>query len=172
MTKDDDPNKYSYSGYGIGFDSLSLFSISDFDWGKIVIIFGVDMSSCVHSNNKSKDILILGKGKAQGLDNVTLTAEVEYSINFSRSQKMFCLSLYYNGSNSFFFVNATKIHQFKAKCSETKRYSLCLRNISKDVSVDNMKKTGLNGYIYLKMFIRANTLIMNKITRSFILMEN
>ena len=58
------------------------------------------------------------------------------------------LSLHYNGSNSFLFVNATKIHQFKAKDSEIKRYPLCLGNISKDFSVDNMKKTGLNGYVY------------------------
>ena len=59
-----------------------------------------------------------------------------------------CLSLDYNGRNSLLFVNATKIHQFKAKDSEIKRHSLCLGNISKDFSVDNMKKTGLNGYVY------------------------
>ena len=106
------------------------------------------MSSSVHANNKNKDILILGKGQTQGLDNTTLTTESEYSINFSRSQRKFCLSLHYNGSNSFLFVNATKIHQFKAKDSEIKRYPLCLGNISKDFSVDNMKKTGLNGYVY------------------------
>ena len=29
-----------------------------------------------------------------------------------------------------------------------KRYPLCLGNISKDVSVDDMKKTGSNGYVY------------------------
>ena len=48
----------------------------------------------------------------------------------------------------FLFVNATKIHQLKAKDSEIKRYPLCLGNISKDFSVDNMKKTGLNGNVY------------------------
>ena len=41
-----------------------------------------------------------------------------------------------------------KIHQFKAKDSEIKKYSLCLGNNSKEFSVDNMKKTGLNGYVY------------------------
>ena len=40
------------------------------------------------------------------------------------------------------------MHQFKAKDSELKAYLLCLGNISKDFSVDNMKKTGLNGYVY------------------------
>ena len=73
------------------------------------------MSSFVHIYNKNKDILILGKGPTQGLDNTTLTAEAEYSINFSRSQRKFCLSLHHNGSNSFLFVNATKTYQFKEK---------------------------------------------------------
>ena len=58
------------------------------------------------------------------------------------------LSLHYNGSNGFLFVNATKIHQFKAKDSEMKAYPLCLGNISKDFSVDSTKKTQLNGYVY------------------------
>ena len=77
ITKNADPNKYFSSVYGIRFDSCSLFSISNFDWAKNVIIFGVDISSSVHANNKNKVILILGKGKTQGLDNTTLTAEAE-----------------------------------------------------------------------------------------------
>ena len=89
------------------------------------------MSSSVHANNKNKDILIIGKGLTKGLDNTSLTAEAENSINFSRSERKFCLSLHYNGSISFLFVIATKIHQFKAKDSEIKRYPLCLGNISK-----------------------------------------
>ena len=74
------------------------------------------MSSSVHANNKNKDILINGKGQTQGLDNNSLTAEAEYSINFSRSERKFCLGLHYNGSN-IFFVKPTKIHQFKTKDS-------------------------------------------------------
>ena len=54
LTKNANPNKYSYSGYGIGFDSRSLFSIANFDWDKSVIIFGVDVSSSVHDNKKMK----------------------------------------------------------------------------------------------------------------------
>ena len=48
------------------------------------------------------------------------------------------------------FVNATKIYQFKAKKQsfEIKRYLLCLENISGDVSANNMKKAGLNGFVY------------------------
>ena len=47
--------KYSYSEYGIGFHSRSLFSISNFDCDKNVIIFGVDMSSSAYVDNKKTD---------------------------------------------------------------------------------------------------------------------
>ena len=45
-------------------------------------------------------------------------------------------------------VNGTEIHKFKAKVSEIVAAPLCLGNISKDWSVDNMKRTGFNGYVY------------------------
>ena len=58
------------------------------------------------------------------------------------------MSLHYNGANSYLFVNGTKTYKFKAKDSEILATPLCLGNISKYFSVDNMKKTGLNGYVY------------------------
>ena len=69
-------------------------------------------------------------------------------INFTEHNKKFCLSLHYNGANSYLFVNGTEIYKFKAKYSEIVASPLCLGNISKDWSVDNMKKTGFNGYVY------------------------
>ena len=54
----------------------------------------------------------------------------------------------YNGANSYLFVNGTEIIKFKAKDSEILAYSLCLGNISKDWLHDNIKKTGLKGYVY------------------------
>ena len=71
-----------------------------------------------------------------------------YSINFTEKNKKFCLSQHYNGTNSYLFVNGIEINKFKAKDSEFVPYPSCLGNISKDSSVDNMKKTGLNGYVY------------------------
>ena len=56
--------------------------------------------------------------------------------------------MHYNGTNFYLFVNSTEIIKLKAKDSEIKLYPLCLGNISKDWSVDNMKKIGLKGYIY------------------------
>ena len=67
-------------------------------------------------------------------------AEVKYFINFTQSGKRFVLSLHYNRSNSFLFVNAKKVYQFKVKNSEIKDYALCLDNISKDFTINNIKK--------------------------------
>ena len=71
-----------------------------------------------------------------------------HKINFIAKNKKICLSLHYNGANSYLFVNDTEIHKFKAKDTETVAGPLCLGNISKDFSVDNMKNTVLNGCIY------------------------
>ena len=106
------------------------------------------MSSSPHIDNKGKDILVLGRGPTQGLGENSLTAEKMYSINFTVTKKKFCLSLHYNGANSYLFVNGTEIYKFKAKDSEIVPSPLCLGNISKDWSVDNMKKTGFTGYVY------------------------
>ena len=56
--------------------------------------------------------------------------------------------MHYNGANSYFFVNCTEIYKFKAKDSKILVGAICLRNISKDWSVDNMKKTGFTDYVY------------------------
>ena len=71
-----------------------------------------------------------------------------YSINFTVTKKKFCISFHYNGANSYLFVNGTEIYKFKAKDSEIVATPLCLGNISKDWTVNNMKKTGLNRYVY------------------------
>ena len=104
------------------------------------------MSSSPHIDNTKKDILILGKGPTQVLEH-TLIAETLYSIN-TVTKKKFCLSLHYNGANSYLFVNGTEIIKFKTKDSEIVASPFCLGNISKDWSTDNMKKTGLTGYVY------------------------
>ena len=106
------------------------------------------MSSSLHIDNKKKDILILGEGPIQGLDDTTLTAEKKDSLNYTVTEKKFSLSLHYNGANSYLFANGEEIIKFKANNSEIVATPLCLGNVSKNVSVDNMKKTGLNGYVY------------------------
>ena len=110
LTKDADLDKYKYTGCSIGFVSRSECSFTCRGYGKKGIIFGADMSSSVHVDKEGKDFLILLEGTTQGLDDTTLTAEAKYSISFTQSGKRFVLSRYYNGSNSFLFVNATKAY--------------------------------------------------------------
>ena len=147
LTKNADIEKYKYSCYGIGFDRRSSFSFPSGGFGQNVLIFSADMSISIHIDNKRKDILVLGRGPTQGSES-TLTAEKMYSINFTVTKKKFCLSLHYFEGNSYLFVNGTEIIKFKAKDSAIVVSPLCLGNISKDWSTDNMKKTGLTGYVY------------------------
>ena len=74
LTKNADIEKYKYSGYGIGFDRRSSFSFTGGGFGQYMLIFGVNMSTSMHVDNKKKDILVLGRGPTQGLES-TLTAE-------------------------------------------------------------------------------------------------
>ena len=142
LTKNTDIEKYKHLGYGVCFDRRSSFLFTGGGSGQNVLIFGADMSTSIHIGNK-KDILVLGRGLAQGLGS-TLTAEKMYSINFTVTKKKFSLSLHYNRANSYLFLNGTEIITFKAKISAIVASPLCLGNISKDW----MKKTGLTGYVY------------------------
>ena len=96
---------------------------------------------------EKKNILILGKGPMQGLEH-TLTAEKLNSINFTKEKTKFCLSLCFNGANSYLLAKGTEIIKIKAKDSEINPYELCLEILSKDWSVDNLKKTSLKGCVY------------------------
>ena len=149
LTKNNDLEKYRYSGYGIGFDSEGPFVFPNGEFACNVIIFGTDMSSPVHADNSKKDILILGEDPRQGLDGATLTAEKIYSITFTKSRNKLCLTLHYNGANSYLFVNGIEIIKFKANDFEIVATALCLGYISKTFTADNMKKkTGLYGFVY------------------------
>ena len=99
----------TYSRYGITFDSKGSFSHPSGGYGKIVIIFGADLSSSVHANNRANNILVLGKDFIQGINGTTIYAEKMYSTNFTVTNKKFCLSLHYNGDSSYLFVNGKKI---------------------------------------------------------------
>ena len=68
LTKNADIDKYGYYGYGIGFDRRSHFSFPGRRFGSNLILFGVDMSSSAHVDNKRKDTLILGQGPTQGFE--------------------------------------------------------------------------------------------------------
>ena len=74
ITKNADFDKNKYSGHEIGFDRSGVYLLPDGSFGRNVVIFGVDMSSSVHVDNKRKDIVILGKYPTQGLSEHSLNA--------------------------------------------------------------------------------------------------
>ena len=82
------------------------------------------------------------------------------SINFTVTKKTFCLSLHYNGANSYLFVNGTESYKFKSKDSEIVATPLCLGNISKDWSIYNMKKKGLMDMCMILAFVMMLLMLM------------
>ena len=74
LTKHVDIDQYKSSGYGIGFDRKGEFSFGN-GFGRKGIISGADMSSSVHANNRTKNILALGKDFLRGSENTTIYAE-------------------------------------------------------------------------------------------------
>ena len=115
MTKNVDTDKYKYHGHGIGFDSTGTFTHPNGGTGKNVIIYGVDMTNSKHANNKTKDVLVLGRGLIQKIDDTKIYAEKMYSANFTIANRKFCLSLHYTGDDSYLFVNGTEVIKFKEK---------------------------------------------------------
>ena len=148
-TSNRNSDKWQYRGYGICFDSTGISTHSDDGKSaKNIIVFGADMSNSRHATNKTQSVLVLGHGLIQKINDKTIYAEKAYPLNFTVDNKTFCLSLHYNGDNSYSLVNCKEGINFKAKDSEIAPYPLCLGNLSKDFSVNNMKKARLNGYVY------------------------
>ena len=73
------------------------------------------MSSSVHANNKTRNILVPGKDFIHGIDNTAIYTEKLYSTNFTVDNRNFCLSLHYNGDNSYLFVTGEEIINLKRK---------------------------------------------------------
>ena len=141
-------SKHKYEGYGICFDEGGTFSKGNISNGRNVLIFGVHENSLVHANNKANNIYVVGDLFVQGINDTTLYAEKVYSQNFTAASKKFVLSLYYNGDNSYLFVNGKQELKFKAKDDQIVKEILCLGNISDDWTVANVEETGFWGEIY------------------------
>ena len=110
-----DTDKYIYSGYGLGFDSTGRFSHPQGEMARNIIIFEVVLSNSIHATNKTQNVLILGHGLTQKVNNTTIYAEKMYSPNFSAKKKIFCLSLHYNDNKSYLFANGKKSLNLKPK---------------------------------------------------------
>ena len=148
LIKNSTIEKYKFNGYGIGFDGKGNFSRPSGGFGQKLLTFGVDKSSSVHANNKKTSIFVLDELIIQ-IANTKLYAEKMYSLNFTKNNKKFCLSLHYNGANSYLFVNGTEIIKFKAEVSEIVANPLYVGNISKETTAGNgVDKTSLYEQVY------------------------
>ena len=103
------------------------------------------MSFSNHSANKANNIYVLGKDFVQGINGTTLYAEKNYKSNFTEPNKKCVLSLQYNFSNSYLFVNGTQELKFKTKNDQMLKEKLCVGNLSDDWTTTNSEKTGLYG---------------------------
>ena len=106
------------------------------------------MSFSSHFTNKANNIYVLDRDFVQRINDTTLYAENIYKTNFTGTNKKFVLSLHYNFSNSYLFVNCVQQLKFKAKSDQTLKDKLCVGNLSSNWTVGNSEKTGLYGKIY------------------------
>ena len=150
ITKKADTNKYDYKGYGICFDEGGTFSHKitedgcvNTTMGRNTIIFGVDMSSSIHANNRANHIYVMGEGLIQGINDTTIHAEKNYWRNFTDPGKKYIITLHYNGDDSYLFVNGRQELKFKAKTDQLVKEKLCIGNLSVQWTASESEKTGL-----------------------------
>ena len=148
ITKNTGTSKCNYKGYGICFDEGGTFSMGNINNGRNLLIFGVEESYVVHSNNKANNIYVMGDGIVQGINDTALYVEKTYSQNFTQSSKKFVLSLHYNGDDSYLFLNGIQELKFKCKTTHLVKEKLCLGNLSTQWTISESQKTGLYGNIY------------------------
>ena len=103
------------------------------------------MSNSRYSTNKTQSVLVFGHVLIQKINDATIYAEKMYSPNFTIDQKTFCLSLHYNGDNSYLFVNGEKVTKFKAKMLDLIKHPMCLGGLSKAFDTNSCKGTELYG---------------------------
>ena len=91
------------------------------------VVFGKDNSFSLHTNDNKISLFLV----KDGLDDTAIITEAKYFVNITMSKKKNSLSLHYNAMRPrVFYANGGKLHQFKAKDSEIKLYTLCLGNVS------------------------------------------
>ena len=99
------------------------------------------------NNNWKNNFLVLGKGPTQGINDSTGSLEKKLSINFSKANKKYCLSLHYNSDESYLYVNTTGICKFKTK-DNIRWYNFYLGSVSKDFTKDEQSEISLNCTVY------------------------
>ena len=88
------------------------------------------MTNSKNANNQAKDVSVLGRGLRQKIDDTTIYAEKIYLPNFTVANKIFCLSLHYNGDDSCLFVDGKEVIKFKAKKTKCSRKTIARKHLS------------------------------------------
>ena len=155
IIKNADTSKNKYEGYGICFDEGGTFShdrrVGAFKHTTTAInvtIFGVDMSSSIHNTNKTRNISLMGKDFIQGIDDTTIYAEKNFKTNFTDPGNKFVLSLHYNGTNSYLFVNGYQELKFTEKNAKIPKSILNIGNLSAGWDTADIPKSSMYGNIY------------------------
>ena len=108
----------------------------------IVVILSIDNSISYDIDHWKKKFLVFGEGPADGINDSTDSAEKKLSINFSKTKTKFCLSLHYNGDESYLYVNKTEIYKFKRN-DNISWNTFCLGSVSKDFTKDKEREISL-----------------------------
>ena len=130
LTRNPNKSKFTYDGRVITSDRESFWSFEN-DAVRNIIIFGDDNSSSSHIDNPKNKFILSGEGPSEGINGGVSAAEKKISINFSKANTKFCLSLYYSGNEGYLYVNKIEIYTFKAK-DNISWYNSYLESISKD----------------------------------------
>ena len=110
------------------------------------VILSVDNSSSSLTDNPKNNFLVLSEGQTEGINGSVGTAEKKYSINFSKANTNFYLSLHYNGDESYLYVNKIN-YKFKVK-SNISWYNFCIGSLSKDFTKDEQNEISWNDTVY------------------------
>ena len=148
VLKNSDKENYMYSGYGIKFDGAGSWSF-DNDTDRNVMTFGVDNSSSPYADNCKNNLVVLGENPTFGTNGSFDSPEKMFSINFSKANTKFCLSLHYNADNSYLFVNGKETYKFKANNKNVNfPNQFCLGSTSNGFSAVESREVSLNGNVY------------------------
>ena len=148
VVKNSNKEKWIYSGYGTTSDRTGSWSFNN-NFARNIIIFGVDNISSSHADNRKNNFLVLGDGPTFGINGSFGSLGKKFSINFSKANTKFCLSLHYNDDNSYLFVNEKEIFMFKTDNKNVNfPTQFCLRNISNGFSSTESREASLNGNVY------------------------
>ena len=113
IVKNNDKEKWVYSGYGIASDGKGTWHFGD-DFVRNAVICGVDNSSSSHADSRNNNFSVLRKVPTYGFNGSFGWPEKKIRTSFSKVNTKFCLSLHYNGDINYLFVNGKEIFKFKA----------------------------------------------------------